>query len=139
MGSLIPSSGDLPNPGIKPRSPTLQGDSLPAEPQGNPRMLEWVAYPFSSGSSQPRNQTRVSCIAGHSLPIELSVNRQTHNPTLVKDTLPSVEVLILSKIAGRIHMVEANPSQWQKTCTDFVTEQDPVGPVGRPPSLYPLL
>ena len=32
--------------------------------QGRPRILEWVAYPFSSGSSQPRNQTRVSCIAG---------------------------------------------------------------------------
>ena len=28
------------------------------------RILKWVAYPFSSGSSQPRNQTRVSCIAG---------------------------------------------------------------------------
>ena len=28
------------------------------------RILEWVAYPFSRGSSQPRNQTRVSCIAG---------------------------------------------------------------------------
>ena len=34
-------------------------DSLPAEPQGNPRTLEWVAYPFSSGSSWPRNWTRV--------------------------------------------------------------------------------
>ena len=31
----FPSPGDLPNPGIKPRSPTLQVDSLPAEPQGN--------------------------------------------------------------------------------------------------------
>ena len=29
-----------------------------------PRMLEWEAYPFSSGSSQPRNWTGVSCIAG---------------------------------------------------------------------------
>ena len=28
------------------------------------RILEWVAYPFSRGSSQPRNQTWVSCIAG---------------------------------------------------------------------------
>ena len=27
------------------------------------RILEWVAYAFSSGSSWPRNQTRVSCIA----------------------------------------------------------------------------
>ena len=30
------SSGDLPNPGIEPRSPTLQVDSLRAEPQGKP-------------------------------------------------------------------------------------------------------
>ena len=32
--------------------------------KGSLRLLEWVAYPFSSRSSQPRNQTRVSCIAG---------------------------------------------------------------------------
>ena len=32
--------------------------------QGSPRILEWVAYPFSSRSSWPRNQTEVSCIAG---------------------------------------------------------------------------
>ena len=32
--------------------------------QGSPRTLEWVAYPFCRGSSQPRNITRVSCIAG---------------------------------------------------------------------------
>ena len=32
--------------------------------QGTSRILEWVAYPFSSGSSPPRNQTRVACIAG---------------------------------------------------------------------------
>ena len=28
------------------------------------RVLEWVAFPFSRGSSQPRNQTQVSAIAG---------------------------------------------------------------------------
>ena len=32
--------------------------------QGSPRILEWVTYSFSKGSSQPRNQTGVSCIAG---------------------------------------------------------------------------
>ena len=32
--------------------------------QGSPGTLEWVAYPFSRGSSQRRNQTGVSCIAG---------------------------------------------------------------------------
>ena len=32
--------------------------------KGSPRILEWVAFPFSSRSSQPRNQTQVSCISG---------------------------------------------------------------------------
>ena len=32
--------------------------------KGSPRKLEWVVYPFSRGSSWPRNWTRVSCIAG---------------------------------------------------------------------------
>ena len=36
----FPSPGDLFYPGIKPRSPALQADSLPAEPQGKP--IEWV-------------------------------------------------------------------------------------------------
>ena len=33
-GDGIPSQGDLPNPGIKPKSPTLQADALPSEPPG---------------------------------------------------------------------------------------------------------
>ena len=45
-------------------SPSLQVNSLPPKPPGSPRILEWVAYPFAWGSSQPRNQTGVSCIAG---------------------------------------------------------------------------
>ena len=28
------------------------------------RILEWVSFPFSRGSSQPRDQTHVACIAG---------------------------------------------------------------------------
>ena len=32
----FPVSKDLPNPGIKPRSPALHADSLAAEPQGKP-------------------------------------------------------------------------------------------------------
>ena len=33
-GLPFPSPGDLPNPGIEPRSPALQVDSLPSEPPG---------------------------------------------------------------------------------------------------------
>ena len=36
-GVAFPTSGDLPNPGIEPRSPALQADSLPAEPQVEPQ------------------------------------------------------------------------------------------------------
>ena len=36
-GQPFPSPEDLPNPGIKPRSPALQADSLPSEPQGKPK------------------------------------------------------------------------------------------------------
>ena len=32
--------------------------------KGSPTILEWVTYPYFSGSSWPRNQTGVSCIAG---------------------------------------------------------------------------
>ena len=28
------------------------------------RILEWVAFPFSRGSSKPRDWTQLSCIAG---------------------------------------------------------------------------
>ena len=35
-GLPFPSPGDLPHPGIEPRSPTLQADALPPEPPGKP-------------------------------------------------------------------------------------------------------
>ena len=37
VGSLSLFQGDLPNPGIEPRSPPLWADSLPAELQGKPK------------------------------------------------------------------------------------------------------
>ena len=37
-GFPFPSPGDLPDPGIKPRSPTFQADSLPSGPPGKPWM-----------------------------------------------------------------------------------------------------
>ena len=43
------------------------------------RMLEWVAIPFSRGSSQPRDQTWVSCIAGRFFTI---LNHQGNQATM---------------------------------------------------------
>ena len=38
-GLPCPSPGDLPDPGIKPGSPTLQADSLPSKPPENPSLF----------------------------------------------------------------------------------------------------
>ena len=40
-GLPFPSPGDLPDPGIEPRSPALQADALTSEPPGKPK--SWVA------------------------------------------------------------------------------------------------
>jgi len=91
-GLPFPSPGDLPNPGIEPRPPAWQTDSLPSEPPGKPinRNVSFtqscltlttsltvahqvplsmgfprtVAIFYSRGSSWLRDRTWVSCIAG---------------------------------------------------------------------------
>ena len=64
VDSLSLLQGALSNPGIEPRSPALQAILYQLSHKGSPRILEWVAYLFSSRSSRPRYQTRVFCIAG---------------------------------------------------------------------------
>ena len=43
-GEFFPSPGDFPNPGVKPRSPALQADFSPAEPQGKPIILKYIIF-----------------------------------------------------------------------------------------------
>ena len=66
VGSLTLLQGILifPTQGSNPGLPHCEWILYQLSHKGSPRILEWVAYPFSSGSSQPRNRTRVSCIAG---------------------------------------------------------------------------
>ena len=47
-GLPFPSPGDLPNPGIEPRYPELQADSLPSELQWTPGRLLYVLYTKSA-------------------------------------------------------------------------------------------
>ena len=42
-GLPIPSPGDLPDPGIEPRSPALQADTLPSELPGNLESTIWIS------------------------------------------------------------------------------------------------
>ena len=53
-GLPFPSPGDLPNPGIEPRSPTLQADALTSEPPAK-RIYVYIyiyTYYFRSGVSK---------------------------------------------------------------------------------------
>ena len=59
------------------------------------RILEWVAMPFSKGSSWPRDQTEVSCVAGRFFTIwttweasiwNMLINKAHKSPTLVEGT-----------------------------------------------------
>ena len=52
-GLPFPSSEDLPDPGIEPRSPKLQADALPSEPPGKPYpMVNHHGEEYESAASQ---------------------------------------------------------------------------------------
>ena len=65
-GQPFPSPGHLPKPGIEHRSPTLQVDSLPAEPQGKPKntgvgslsVLQWI-FPTRESNSGLLHRRRI--------------------------------------------------------------------------------
>ena len=64
VSSLSLLQGIFPTQGSNPGLPHCRWILYHLRYQGSPRILEWVAYHFSRGSSQPRKWTRVSCIAG---------------------------------------------------------------------------
>ena len=64
VGSLSLLQGVFPTQGPNPGLLQCRWILYQLSHKGSLRILECVAYPFSSGSSRPRNQTRVSCIAG---------------------------------------------------------------------------
>ena len=65
--------GNLPNPGIEPRSSALQADSLPSEPPGKPKNTGVGSLSFSRGPSWPRNPTGSPALQVGSLQAELTL------------------------------------------------------------------
>ena len=64
VGSYSLLQGIFPTQGWNPSLPHCRQILYQLSHKGSPRILECVAYPFSRGSSRPRNRTWVSCIAG---------------------------------------------------------------------------
>ena len=63
VGSLSLLQGIFPTQGLNTGLPHCRWMFYQLSHKGSPRILEWVAYPFSSVSSRSRDQTGVSCIA----------------------------------------------------------------------------
>ena len=64
LGSLSLLQGIFPTHGSNLGLPHCEQILYQLSHKGSSKTLEWVAYPFSSGSSQPRNWTGVSYVAG---------------------------------------------------------------------------
>jgi len=64
VGSRFLLQGIFPTQGSNPGLPHCRWILYQLSHQESPRILEWVAYPFSRGTSRPRDRTGVSCIAG---------------------------------------------------------------------------
>ena len=64
MGCHFLPQGIFPTQGLNPGLPHCRQILYCLSHQGSPRILDWVAYRFSRGSSRHRNGTGVSCIAG---------------------------------------------------------------------------
>ena len=72
------------------------------------RILEWVAIPFSRGSSLPTDQTQVSRIAGRFLPYQLS-HQESHRPGIKSDWDVSEKVTLLQSFSV---LILAGESLW---------------------------
>ena len=64
--ATFPSPGDLPNPGIEPRSPTLQTGALPSESPGKPQEY-WSGLQFPSLGDLPDPGIKPTCVTSPAL------------------------------------------------------------------------
>jgi len=76
VGSRSLLQGIFPTQGLNPGLLHCRRILYQLSQQGSPRMLEWVVYPFSSGSFLPWNQT-------------LPYPRMQGSPALQEDSLPT--------------------------------------------------
>ena len=78
-GLPCPPTGDLSKPGVEPRSPALQADSLPSEPPGKPKISVGISVGWVSGlpdSLSYREARATACGV-----TELDITERTHTAT----------------------------------------------------------
>ena len=91
------------------------------------RILEWVAFPFSRRSSQPKDRTQVSLIACNSLLGDSMIAQSVKNPSAMQETPVEASVYGLGRSSGEgigyplqyswaflvAQMVENLPTMWE--------------------------
>ena len=97
-GKQFPSPGDLPNPGIKPRYPTLQVDSLPAEPSSLNK-LKYLTYCTVVAFSSVKLLSRVRLFATPWITARqssLSITNSRSSPKLmcIKSMMPCSHLIL---------------------------------------------
>ena len=102
VGSLSLLQGIFLTQGSNPGLPHCGRILYQLSHKGSPRILEWVAYPFSSRSSQSRNWTRISWIAGGFLPTELWGKPILLYITLYNNTIKSISYSMSIGTYGRV-------------------------------------
>ena len=76
VGNFSLLQGIFPTQGSNPGLPLCRQILYQMSHKGNPRIMEWIAYPFSNGSSQPRNRIELGspALQADSLPTDLPGN-----------------------------------------------------------------
>ena len=99
-GEPLPSPGDLPNPGMEPRSAALQVDFLPAKIQGNSSVCtNYIAFHFFQGCGEN------SLFVDQGL-TQLQSGVSGMKTSVILDFLVNISV---TKIAGHEHLITFNP------------------------------
>ena len=96
------------------------------------RILGWAAIPFSRGSSQPRDQTHVSCLAGGFFTTEppgkafsslVNNKASKHSPRQVRHTFSRQTQPCLDSCRPHNRTLPQTP-EWRPTFTPFLLEKE---------------
>ena len=75
-GLSFPSPGDLPDPGIEPRSSALQADSLPSKPQGYPNVARcWRLISHFCVPKEEKERENEGILLDDSVPFKLVLSK----------------------------------------------------------------
>ena len=101
MGSHSLLQRDLPNPGIKPKSPALQADSLPFEPSGksngNKVHHKWNGLESSQNHTPSLPGPWKNCLSRNQALVRTAVLQENPNKVFGQLNIRNVKIHIMSK------------------------------------------